>query len=343
MRLPRAFCRARSGTGSRSNRSGWLRTNPSAYCVPQFQPAPAGADLDALAAKGLGVALGGEQGFGLDPLFGPLADVDVEVDLVGFEEDPQVVGQGHRVGRNRAGGVGQGGQVHGLVGGEAGFVVLVARGRHHAAASPQVAPVGDHDVGAHLQDDLLEGLHRFERPLHAVGLRKAVHPHVADSEEGADGPELPQFSPGVVLPGLVDDPGVPFPGGLDQLVVEAFVVLGGPVGEGDHGNGIAERSVDAAGAGAVGEVVGMGHHHHQAQRFPGKVRFLRLWSHGCSSDRWRRRGRPRLGWARENGNQDPITAPSGWGRGACRTSCSASPLWPTASGSPRRRRRAARR
>ena len=196
-------------------------------------------------------------------------------------------------GGNPAGGVGQGGQVHGLVGGKAGFVVLVARGRDHAAAPPQVAPVGDHQVGPHLQDDLFERLHRFERPFHAVGLRKAVHPHVADAEKTADGPELPQFFPGVVLPALVDDPGVALGGGLDQLIVEAFVVLGGPVGQGHHGHGVAQGAVNATGSGAVGEIMGMGHHHHQAQAFPVRVRSPWLRSHGCSPDKWLREGRPR--------------------------------------------------
>ena len=184
--------------------------------------------------------------------------VDVEVVLVLFEVDAREVSGGDVV-RRLVGAVPYCGRlIPGLNARVGHFGVIVGRTALEAVMADKEWALGDHDVGAQLEDDVPEHVDDLRRARDAERLFGTQYANVLYAEERAGLPKLLFLGLRVRLRALVHHGPVALFGGLHELVVQLLVVGIHAVADRNDGDLVPARNVDTAGRSGVREVMGMG-------------------------------------------------------------------------------------
>ena len=129
--------------------------------------------------------------------------------------------------------------------------------------------MGDQDVRPDFQDDVFERLYCFGRSGQAKRLGEGEDAEVGDAEEGTHFSNFGRLLCAVIFGSLTQDFRVSLGFRFHQFVHVAFVVFLGSVREDGDRYSVAHRDMDPAGAGAVGEVVGVGKDNEESEAAAG--------------------------------------------------------------------------
>ena len=129
----------------------------------------------------------------------------------------------------------------------------------------EIGPLGDQHMRTDIVDDVTQRLHGFGCLAERL-VWKSEDAHIRHSEESADVTKFPLLEFSVCFSSLVDNAGILVFLGFKQFVMQPLIVGAYAIGHADGCDRVAPGRVDAAGTGAVREVVWVCHDDEDAQR-----------------------------------------------------------------------------